>query len=134
MTRYHLDTSTIVTFLRGRSAALKAKLGQVAPLSLGTSQVVRAELLLGCRKSSRPEFHREWVDRFLAGMLIVDFDANAAEHYAEIRAELEAKGTPIGPNDLLIAAIARANGATLITVNEMEFRRVPGLVVENWCD
>ena len=62
----------------------------------------------------------------------MDFDLNSALHFAEIRAELELQGRPIGPYDLQIAAIARANGMTLATNNVAEFGRVPGLLVEDW--
>ncbi len=129
---YHLDTSTVVLFLRAQSPRLRSKLNSVAPGQIAVSQVVRAELLVGCLKSHRPDFHRERVDRFLANITVADLGALVAEHYAEIRADLESAGKPIGPNDLFIAATARAAGAILVTINEKEFRRVPGLTVENW--
>lgn len=129
---YHLDTSTVVQFLRAKSPKLRAKINAVSAGQLAVSQVVRAELLLGCLKSQKPGAHQELVDRFLAILSVKDFDASCADHYAEIRAALESAGKVIGPNDLLIAATARAAGATLVTANENEFRRVPGLSVENW--
>jgi len=129
---YHLDTSTVVLFLRGKSQTVRERLNAVAAGQIALSQVVRAELLLGCLKSQRPAIHRERVDRFLTQVNVVEFDATGAEHYAEIRAGLESIGKIIGPNDLFIAAIARSAGATLVTTNESEFRRVPGLTVENW--
>ena len=129
---YHLDTSTVVLFLRAKSQKLRAKINSVSPGQLGVSQVVRAELLVGCLKSQRPVAHREQVDRFLANVTTVDLDASCADCYAEIRAALESAGKVIGPNDLFIAATARAAAAILVTENEKEFRRVPGLKVENW--
>jgi tRNA(fMet)-specific endonuclease VapC len=129
---YHLDTSTVVLFLRAKSPKLRAKINSVSPGQLAVSQVVRAELLVGCLKSQRPAVHREQVDRFLANVTTADLDASCADHYAEIRTGLESAGNVIGPNDLLIAATARAAGAILVTANEKEFRRVPGLKVENW--
>jgi tRNA(fMet)-specific endonuclease VapC len=129
---YHLDTSTVVLFLRAKSPKLRAKINSVSAAQLAISQVVRAELLVGCLKSQRPGTHREQVDRFLANVTTVDIDASCADHHAEIRAALEAAGKGIGPNDLFIAATARAAGAILLTANEKEFRRVPGLKVENW--
>jgi len=129
---YHLDTSTVVLFLRAKSPKIRAKLNSVSAGQIAVSQVVRAELLVGCLKSQRPAAHREQVDRFLTNVAVKDLDALVAEHYAEIRAGLEALGKSIGPNDLFIAATARAVGAILVTSNEGEFRRVPGLKVENW--
>lgn len=129
---YHLDTSTVVLFLRAKSPNVRTKINSFEPGQLAVSQVVRGELLVGCLKSQRPDFHRERLDRFLANITTVDFDALAAEHYAEIRVELESTGQGIGSNDLFIAATARAAGAILVTCNEGEFRRVPGLTVENW--
>lgn len=115
------DSGTLATAMLSPSA------GQLA-----ISQVVRAELLVGCLKSQRPGAHREQVDRFLANVTTVDFDASCADHYATIRCALESAGKVIGPIDLFLAATARAAGAILVTANEKEFRRVPGLKVENW--
>jgi len=129
---YHLDTSTVVLFLRAKSQKLRSKINSVSPGQLAVSQIVRAELLVGCLKSQRPAVHREQVDRFLANVTVVDLDDSCAEYYAEIRAALESAGNVIGPNDLFIAATARAAGAILVTENDKEFRRVPGLKVENW--
>lgn len=129
---YHLDTSTVIRFLRAKSPEIRIKLNSISPGQIAVSQVVRAELLVGCLKSKRPAAHRERVDQFLMNIAVRDVDAQVAEHYAEIRAELETLGKPIGPNDLFIAATARAAGAILVTINEDEFRRVPGLKVENW--
>jgi len=129
---YHLDTSTVVLFLRAKSPKLRARMNAVNPGQLSVSQVVRAELLLGCLKSRRPSVHREKLDQFLANVSVADLDASCADHYAQIRAGLESVGKVIGPNDLFIAATARAAGAILVTTNEKEFRCVPGLRVENW--
>ena len=70
---------------------------------------------------------------FCAPPETIPFDQISAKHYADIRYDLEATGTPIGPNDLLIAATARARHLTLITHNTNEFRRVTGLAIEDWC-
>jgi tRNA(fMet)-specific endonuclease VapC len=73
-----------------------------------------------------------WVEQLLAALLVLPFDEPADEHYADIRAALERAGTPIGSNDLLIAAHARSRGLTLVTHNLREFERVPGLKVVDW--
>jgi tRNA(fMet)-specific endonuclease VapC len=129
---YHLDTSTVVLFLRAKSPSIRTRINSLNPRQIAVSQVARGELLVGCLKSWRPDLQRERVDRFLANITIVDLDNLVAQHYAEIRVELESNGNCIGPNDLFIAATARAAGAVLVTTNEGEFRRVPGLRVENW--
>lgn len=75
---------------------------------------------------------REVVEAFLAPYELLPFDRAAAGHYAEIRHALESAGTPIGPDDLLIAATARARNLTLLTHNTNKFGRIPGLVTEDW--
>jgi len=129
---FHLDTCTVVGFLRAKSEKIRERLNSVHPNQIAISKVVRAELIVGCLRSQRPAFHRERVDEFLQRITVVDFDDQAAEHYAKIRFHIETLGKPIGPNDLFIAATARASNATLVTINESEFRRVPELNVENW--
>ncbi|MEI8243095.1 MAG: type II toxin-antitoxin system VapC family toxin [bacterium] len=91
-----------------------------------------AQLLLGTRKSRNPGHTAEVVEAFLAPFEWLPFDRAAAGHYAEIRYQLVVIGKPIGPNDLVIAAIARSRNLTLITHNRSEFTRVPGLATEDW--
>jgi len=95
-------------------------------------EMVRAELLHGCLRSDRPEENLAAVESFLAPFRRLPFGSDAAEHYAQIRTDLERAGTPIGPNDLVIAATVRAQGAILVTNNLREFQRVPGLDCEDW--
>ncbi len=71
-------------------------------------------------------------ERFVSSFRVLPFDDDAARIYAGVRAELEKKGTPIGSNDMLIVATALAHGATLVTLNDGEFKRVPGLRIECW--
>jgi tRNA(fMet)-specific endonuclease VapC len=94
--------------------------------------MVRAELVYGALRSKDPRRAKRAVERFLAPYAVVSFDAEAADHYADIRFRLEASGSPIGPNDLVIAATARAQGLVLVTHNTAEFGRVPGLQIEDW--
>lgn len=96
------------------------------------SAITMAELEFGICKSSKPAQNRLALMMFLSEIQVVPFDGKAAQEYGLIRAELTARGTPIGANDLLIAAHARSLGLTLITNNGREFERVPGLTVENW--
>lgn len=97
----------------------------------GTSILVVAELRFGVLKRGSERL-RSTVDLILEALPVLPWEAPADEHYALIRVELEQKGRPISSNDTLIAAHALAIDATLVTANDREFRRVPGLRVENW--
>jgi tRNA(fMet)-specific endonuclease VapC len=92
---------------------------------------VAAELRYGCAKSGSTRL-LEAVEELLGEIAVLPFDAPADASYGDIRSALEAAGKPIGANDLLIAAHARASGASVVTANAEEFRRVPGLKIENW--
>ena len=131
--RFCLDTDTSIHAMKGTYPQIAKNLLNHEPANFGTPAIVRAELLLGVLKSNAPERTREIVERFLRPFATIPFDANAAQHYAEIRADLEKRGTPIGPNDLMIAATARARNLILITHNTTEFQRVSGLATEDWC-
>jgi tRNA(fMet)-specific endonuclease VapC len=91
-----------------------------------------AELEYGAEKSSQPKRNREALEQFIEALEIAPFDRQATNKYGQIRVHLEKKGQRIGGMDLLIAAHARSLGVTLVTNNEREFKRVPGLRVENW--
>jgi tRNA(fMet)-specific endonuclease VapC len=103
-----------------------------APNETALSSIVAAELLAGVAKLNTGHPQIERLDEFFRIFEVIDFSHAAARHYGEIRAELERKGTTIGPMDLLIAAHARSLGATLMTANAGEFRRVKGLKVLVW--
>lgn len=129
---YLIDTSSCVTLLRGRSEklrdrALRQRLDEVA-----TSTLVIGELRYGAAKSSKPETESRMVDDLLAFFAILPFDQAAADAYGVIRAKLERTGKSIGAIDTLLAAQALSLSATLVTENVREFRRVPGLMVEDW--
>lgn len=94
--------------------------------------MVRAELYFGARKSDRVERNLKSIAAFLAPLQSADFDEESAAEYGIIRAELEQRRTLIGPNDLIIAAIARLHDHVLVTRNDREFLRVRGLRVESW--
>lgn len=130
-TCYLLDTNMLSDLVRNPQGAVAAAIERVGESSVCTSIVVAAELRFGAAKSGSIRLVRQ-VEAILSVMIVAPLEAPADRHYAEIRALLERSGRPIGPNDLLIAAHARAMGAIVVTANEQEFRRVHGLRVENW--
>jgi tRNA(fMet)-specific endonuclease VapC len=126
-----VDTNTLVYFFRGQGRVAERLLA-TPPSSLIVPSVVQFELETGVRKSNAPEQRRAQLDLLLASMLVVPFDSRCAVIAADVRARLEARGTPIGPFDTLIAATALAHDAALVTRNLREFARVDGLRVVDW--
>lgn len=130
--KYLLDTNTCIRHLNRRSETIVRMLASLPAEEIAVCSVVKAELFYGGRPSNQPERtlarQRMFLDRFVS----LPFDDRAADAYGVIRAQLEAKGTPIGPNDLMIAAIAAANDLILVTNNTREFSRVPGLQIVDW--
>lgn len=133
-TRYLLDTNILSDLLKnpqGRVARKIVSLPARERDSLATSIIVAAELRYGVARSGSASLaHR--VDQLLDAIDVLPLEPQADQHYGRIRSELEKSGTPIGANDLLIAAQALAIEAVLITDNVREFRRVTGLPIENW--
>ncbi len=127
-----LDTNTCIKYLNGQSESIRRHIEAMYPQSIVLCSVVKAELFYGALKSARPKQNLANQQRFVNRFISLPFDDDAAEAYGRIRAQLEKLGTPIGPNDLLIAAIAVANEATLVTHNTREFSRVEGLQIEDW--
>jgi tRNA(fMet)-specific endonuclease VapC len=125
-----LDTNIVSELIRNPTGRA-AQRARAAGDSVCVSVIVAAELRYGCAKKGSPQLLRK-VEEFLAEVPVVPFDVPADGEYGGIRAELEAAGRPIGSNDLLIAAHACALGATVVTANVGEFRRIRGLNVENW--
>lgn len=130
--KYLLDTNVCIRYLNGQSPGVRKQLESVEPDDLALCSVVKAELFYGALKSARPERNLQRARRFTDRFTSLPFDDLAALEYGDIRSVLEKSGTPIGPNDLLIAAIARAYDLTLVTHNVAEFTRVPGLELEDW--
>jgi len=130
--RFMLDTNLCIDLMRGKSTGAFKRLRSLAVDEAGISTITLAELRYGASKSSRQAYHESMIIVFCAPLTIAAFDAKAAELYGNVRAVLEAIGTPIGPLDTLLAAHALALGATIVTANFREFQRVPGLTVENW--
>lgn len=131
MLRYMLDTNLCIRVLRDRPAALRERFNLNAD-ALCISTIVLTELLHGAARSTRPEHHRSEVERFAARLEVLAFDAGAADHAADIRADLERRGAMIGGYDLLIAGHARSRGLVVVTSNRGEFARVEGLRSEDW--
>lgn len=126
-----LDTDICIAFLNGRDKKLERRfLDETDGLIL--CSVVKAELFFGAACSQRPEENRRKLAVLFDTLDSLSFDDECAEHYGRIRADLKKKGTPIGPNDLLIAATALGHGVSVITRNAREFERVDGLHVEVW--
>lgn len=131
MTRYMLDTNVISDLVKNPQGKAARKIARVGEDNICTSIVVAAELRYGCAKSGSKRLLKA-VEDLLGEIAVLPFDVPSDDEYGGIRAALEAAGKPIGSNDLLIAAHARAVGATIVTANADEFKRVRGLRVENW--
>jgi tRNA(fMet)-specific endonuclease VapC len=126
------DTNACIRILNNSSPSLVAELHQHSPEDICLCAVTKAELLYGAQRSARPAQNQRLLEEFWAPFTSAPFDDRCALQYGEIRAQLERQGTPIGPNDLLIAATAVANGFFLVTHNVREFSRVIGLWIEDW--
>jgi len=130
-----LDTNVVIGLVNRRDAKIRDRFE--AQMTLGAEIALPAislfEMRYGHAKSSRRAASDLQLDTLLArGIAVIPFEAADADHAGDIRADLEAKGTPIGAYDILIAAQARRRGATLVTANTREFERVPGLLVVDW--
>jgi tRNA(fMet)-specific endonuclease VapC len=131
VTRYLLDTNILSDLIRNPQGRAARRIAKVGENSVCTSIIVAAELRYGCAKSGSMRLSKA-VEDLLGEIDVLPFEVPADSDYGAIRASLEAAGTPIGSNDLLIAAHAQALGATIVTANADEFERVRGLKVENW--
>ncbi|HWU61225.1 MAG TPA: type II toxin-antitoxin system VapC family toxin [Ensifer sp.] len=129
--RYLLDTNAMSEMMRGPVNKMTSAIAKLGEDAVCTSIVVVSELKFGAAKKRSANLTAN-LEKVLDTILIEDFKAPADAAYAELRATLEKAGTPIGQMDMLIAAHALALDATLVTANEREFARVPGLKVENW--
>ncbi len=127
-----LDTSVCIPLINRTEKRLAERLLDEAPSSVILCSVVKAELYFGARNSMKVAENLERVDRFCGVFESLPFDDAAAVHYGSVRAQLKREGRPIGANDLMIASIALAANAELVTRNLEEFQRVPGLDVSSW--
>src|SRR5271157_5702033 len=126
-----LDTNIISDLIKNPQGRAAKRVARVGEDNVCTSIIVAAELRYGCAKSGSTRWLKA-VEDILGELPVLPFDAPADAEYGGIRAELETAGRLIGGNDLLIAAHAYTTGATIVTANASEFKRVRGLNVENW--
>jgi tRNA(fMet)-specific endonuclease VapC len=131
VTRYLLDTNIISDLIRNPQGNVAQRIAKVDERTLCTSVIVAAELRYGCAKSGSKRLLRA-VEDVLGEISVLPLESPTDVEYGAIRSELDKAGKAIGGNDLLIAAHARAIGATIVTANNDEFARVAGLKVENW--
>jgi len=130
--RYMLDTNICIYVIKHKPEKVFQKLQNINPEDVCISSVTYAELVHGVEKSAAVEKNRLALSMLLANMEILDFDVEAGNYYGKIRADLEKKGTPIGPLDMMIAGHAQSLGYTVVTNNMKEFSRVSALKIENW--
>ena len=130
--KWLLDTNVCIAVIRRRPESALRRLRGKQVGQVGLSTITLAELQFGAAKSQQPAKARAALREFLLPLEVVTFDEAAADAYGTVRAAMEKKGRPIGPLDTLIAAHALALGTVLVTSNTREFRRVPGLSVEDW--
>ncbi len=129
--KFLLDTDTCIYALKQNAAVLAIMLSR-SRADVALSVITEAELRTGAAKSSSPAKTLHLVENFLGPLTILEFTSADAVAYAHVRSKLERAGTPIGPLDTLIAAQALARKLTMVTNNQREFGRVPGLRLENW--
>lgn len=132
--KYMLDTNICIYVIKHRPETVVRNFLSHDPSEICISVITYAELMHGVEKSMAAERNRIALSLFLSPITVLDFHALAAEEYGKIRAELERKGRPIGPMDMLIAGHAKSEGLVLVTNNTGEFERVEGLMVEDWTE
>jgi len=129
---YLPDTNACIRYLNAPASAVAGRFNAAAPGDIALCGVVKMELYYGAYRSSRQQDNLALLRQFFAPFFSLPFDDAAADTCGRVRAHLAAAGTPIGPYDLQIAAIALANNLILVTHNTREFSRVPGLALEDW--
>ncbi len=129
-----LDTNICIYAIKHKPEKVFLKLQKVEPEDVCISSITYAELVHGVEKSKAVERNRLALSLLLSNIEILDFDVDAADAYGKVRADLEKKGTPIGPLDMMIAGHALSLGYKVVTNNVKEFSRVKGLKIENWAE
>ncbi|MEN8251940.1 MAG: type II toxin-antitoxin system VapC family toxin [Bacteroidota bacterium] len=129
---YLLDSNVCIHLLNERHAGIEQNFRSRSPSEIALCSIVKAELFFGARHSQRVNANLQRLKQFFAPLASLPFDDRCAEEYGQIRAELTSQGKLIGPNDLLIAAIARTHDVILVTHNTSEFSRIVGIRIEDW--
>jgi len=129
---YLLDTNTCIKYLNASSLLIREKIEKINPNDISICSVVKAELYYGAMKSQKSNKNLIKLKKFFERFFSFSFDDAASRSYGDIRSKLESVGTPIGPNDLMIASIAISNHLTLVSHNVREFGRVKDLLLEDW--
>jgi len=132
--RYLLDTNICIYLIKKHPLEVLERFRQHSPQDVAISTITLFELQYGVEKSQYREGSEDALAKFLLPLNLINLDHSSAIEAAIIRAQLEKKGIPIGPYDLLIAGLARSRGMTLVTSNTKEFERVVGLHLENWVE
>jgi tRNA(fMet)-specific endonuclease VapC len=130
--KYILDTNICIYLIKKKPVSVLNRLSKIKINQAGISSITLSELEYGVEKSSYPDKNRIALIEFSSLFEIYDYDAGAAREYGIIRADLERRGKTIGAMDMLIATQAKYLNLVLVTNNEKEFNRVPGLRIENW--
>lgn len=129
---FFLDTNIYIYFLNGTVPSVRDHLLNTPPNEIKILVIVHSELIFGAQKSKRKQENLQKARRFLEPFEIVNYTQEISETYAELRLKVESKGKTVGPNDLLIAAIAVSDNGTLVTRNTKEFSVIPQLKIEKW--
>ena len=132
--RYMLDTNICIYTIKHKPEKVFQRLQEINPEDICVSSVTYAELVHGVEKSAAVEKNRLALLMLLAKIEILNFDVDAADCYGKIKADLDKKGTPIDPLDMMIAGHAMSMGYAVVTNNVKEFSRVQGLILENWTE
>ncbi len=130
--KYLLDTNTCIRYINGRNPQIREHMRSIQDSDIAISTVTKGEMYAGSAKSQNPLRSRAMQDAFFIRFESLPFDEPSADAFGRIRAALEIAGTPIGPYDMQIAAIAQVHGLIVVTHNLREFSRVKGLLVEDW--
>ena len=131
---YLLDTNICIYLIKKRPTEVLERFRQHSPQDVAISTITLFELQYGVEKSQHPQRSKDALAKFLLPLNLINLDRSSAIEAAIIRAQLEKKGMPMGPYDLLIAGLARSQGMTLVTNNIKEFERVVSLHLENWVE
>ena len=129
---YLLDTDVCIEYLRGSNAGIRDRLLALSPSDVSLCSIVKAELLFGAHNSQKVAANLRRLREFFQAFPSIPFDDRAADRYGSVRAHLRREGKDVGSNDLMIAAIAVEHDVTLVSHNQREFDRVPGLRFEEW--